>query len=365
MPTPAFYESGSSCDPSRSLCATSAAAPQKVRASLHMTAHATGRQWIVIALAVVAMLVLMDPPARADQTGDIRDQDATEHRAVALGLTGGVYGALYLYAYLAWYSDGAQTTLHLRDEGWLGRDTYAGGADKVGHLWANYALTRSVSRVLEWGGYSKPLSLVTSTGLAVGFFVLVEVKDGYEPDYGFSWGDIVFNLAGNVLGVGFELLPELDRMFDFRLEYWPSRYFIEEARSTGPFNSAEDYTGQRYLLAFHLASIDALRTSSCCAWTQWLDLTVGYHAVHYKPNALDLNAPEQRLFAGVSINFQHIIDRALMPAAGSAQQPSTAARALRFGSELIAVPFTTLVITGASRSGGMLTRGRSDRDSSP
>jgi hypothetical protein len=297
------------------------------------------------------MLVVKPAHARAEQAADVRDNDATEHRALALGITGGVYGVLYLYAYLAWYSDGAQTTLHFRDEGWLGRDTYAGGADKVGHLWANYALTRSISRVLEWGGYSKPLSLVVSTSLAVGFFVLVELKDGYEPDYGFSWGDVVFNLAGNALGVGLELLPELDRMFDFRLEYWPSRYFIEEARTAGPFNSAEDYTGQRYLLAFHLASIDALRTSACCAWTQWLDLTLGYHALHYKPDTLDINTPEQRLFAGVSINVQHIIDRMLMPAPGSAKRPNTAARALRFGSELIAVPFTTLVLVGASRDG--------------
>jgi hypothetical protein len=102
-------------------------------------------------------------------------------------------------------------TLRFREEGLFGHDTYAGGADKLGHAWSNYALTRGISGVLSWGGVSKAASVATSASLAFGFFALIELKDGYEPRYGFSWGDVLFNAGGNALAIGTESFPVLER----------------------------------------------------------------------------------------------------------------------------------------------------------
>jgi hypothetical protein len=318
----------------------------------------------VLAAATVALGRLTPAPAdtgaaapanRLASTGPAGDtDDGSRYPKLSLGIVGGLYGALYGYTYLAWYRQGASSeTLQFRDEGWFGSHTYAGGADKIGHVWANYAVTRGVSGILEWGGYSKRTSLITATGLAIGFFVLAEIKDGYKPKYGFSWNDVVSNVAGNSLGVAMELWPALDERFDFRIEYWPSEYFIREMKSQGPFDSAEDYTGQRFLVSYHLASIDRLRESRCLGWTEWLDVTLGYQALHYLP-AADPNDPVQRLFAGVSLNLQHALDRGLMPEPRTGQRPGAGLRALRFGTEVIAVPYTTLDVGGVSRVG---TRG--------
>jgi hypothetical protein len=280
-----------------------------------------------------------------------RAEEPSSYQRLSLSAVGTTYAALYLYTYLAWYRHGSSLDgMRLRSEGMFGSGTYAGGADKLGHLWANYAVTRGMSRILEWGGYSKQTALITSTTLAVAFFALVEVKDGYEPGYGFSLGDVLFNAAGNALGAAVEVLPALERRFDFRLEYWPSPYFRQEIKTKGPFNSAEDYSGQRFLVSYHLASIDRARENRYWGWIEWLDLSLGYQALHYKPSATDPNNPTQTLFVGVSLNVQQVLDRTLMPEPGSAKRAGAGLRALRFGTEIVAVPFTTVKVGAVSRA---------------
>jgi hypothetical protein len=278
-----------------------------------------------------------------------RSDPPPSHPVLAAVIVGGLYGSLYTYTYLAWYRLGSGTSsLQFRNEGWFGADTYAGGADKLGHLWANYTLTRGVGGVLTWGGMSKPAALLTSTGLALGFFTLIEIKDGLEPDYGFSWGDVVFNVGGIALGVAAEALPPaFDAAVDFRLEYWPSSYFLDEISDKGPFNTAEDYTGQRFLLAFHLAAIEPLARSGL-RWLSWLDVTVGYRALHYRPDASDPNDPRQELYLGLSFDLQKLIAVTLMPKAGDA---GIGARTLHFTAEVLGVPFTTLELGAVSRRG--------------
>ena len=304
---------------------------------------------LVVTLASTTLIAASSTTTRADDapsSGPARtQQESTDtHPELAIGIIAGVYGALYLYTYLAWYRGSESTpSLRFRDEGWLGRHTYAGGADKLGHLWANQALTRAGSGILQWGGYDRTWSLAASTALTVAFFTVVEIKDGCVPRYGFAWTDIAFNLLGNAAGSAFELLPELDAAIDLRIGYWPSPAFIAQVETQGPWNSAEDYTGQRFFLSYHLASIELLRASPHFAWTEWFDLTLGYRALHYKPETMGTPAPVQELFAGISLNLQHVVDRALGPPARSGRPPGTGVRALRFGLEVIAVPFTTLV----------------------
>ena len=231
----------------------------------------------------------------------------------SVGIVAGTYVALYSYTWFAWYDSGANTSkLQFRDEGYFGRDTYAGGVDKLGHTWSNHALVRATSQLLRWGGTSRTASLVSSVVLANAFFTLVEVKDGYKPQYGFSWQDYQFNILGEALGVLLELYPEIDRRFDYRLEYFPSKYYRKEFASNG-INSAEDYSGQRLLIAYHLSSIDGLRESKYASPLRFVDFAVGFHADHYKPDASDPNPHTQEVFLGVTLNLQRVADELLAP----------------------------------------------------
>jgi len=264
-------------------------------------------------------------------------------RPYALAATGAFYGGLYGWTYLAWYQRSPDSEgFNVLDEGWFGPDTYAGGADKLGHFWTNYALTRGVTGILEWGGYPKRTALPAALALTAGFFVMNEIKDGYHRNYGFSWGDILFNVAGDAAAVLMELNPELDAMFDLRLEYFPSRAYLDAIGDGNPFNSPEDYSGQSYLLAYHLASVDAIRASRRFGWLEFVDLTVGYQAVNFLP---ETDAERRRvLYAGVALNLQRLVERVLMaPAYGdAAASPSTGVRTLHFVTEIYAPPGTTL-----------------------
>jgi hypothetical protein len=230
-------------------------------------------------------------------------------------------------------------------------DTYAGGADKIGHMWGNYSIVRGISGILEWGGWSKKMALTTATGMTLGFFVVAEIKDGYKPQYGFSWGDIIFNVSGEALGLLFETQPKLDEMLDFKIEYFPSKAFRDSIGTDGPFNSSEDYTGQRFFVSYHLSTIDALRQSRYFGWSEYLDVSVGYQAAHFRPEYADPNDHKQDLFVGLQLNVQRIVDNALMPSARSGKKPGGGTRALHFCTEIFQVPFTTLRVGGLERTG--------------
>ena len=81
-----------------------------------------------------------------------------------------------------------------------------------------------------------------------------------------------------------------------------------------------------------------------------LDVTLGYRALHYKPDTRGPSRPTQELFAGISWNLKHVVDQTLMPAAGSRAQAGARLRTLRSATEIVAVPFTALVLGGVSRS---------------
>jgi hypothetical protein len=315
-------------------------------------------------IAAAALLVLSEGALGQPPTGPVQATGASQpagadrdqelrHPKVAAAIVGGIYGSLSLYTYLAWYRRSENSpSLHFRDEGWFGSSTYAGGADKLGHLWTNYALTRATAGILQWGGYSRRAAVTTSVVLAAAFSLGIELKDGYEPQYGFSAGDLISNLAGEALTVAMVHSPRLDEMFDLRLEYRPSPFFIDAVEKGGPLNVAEDYSGQRFLVAYHLASVVPLRESRYLGWTQWLDLTVGYQALHFQPAEIDTNARVQRLFLGVSLNVQRLLDWAT-------GTPGPSTRAARMAAELVAVPYTTLELGHDSRGGR--ARGESQR----
>lgn len=268
---------------------------------------------------------------------------AESRKTTALVTTGLLYAGLYGWTYLAWYQRNPESEgFEFIDEGWFGEDTYAGGADKIGHFYANYALTRTVSGILEWGGYPRRTALPAALGLTAGFFLMSEIKDGYHHNYGFSWGDVVVNLLGDATAVLFELNPRVDEMFDIRLQYFPSPGYIDAISEGNPFNSPEDYSGQSYLLAYHLSSNKSVRESPTFGWLQWFDVTLGYRAVNYLP---ENDKPHvQQLYVGFAVSLQHLVDRYVMPRGEGAgkQQPSTGARALRFATEIYQPPYTSL-----------------------
>ncbi|MBK9037173.1 MAG: hypothetical protein IPL61_39000 [Myxococcales bacterium] len=151
-------------------------------------------------------------------------------------------------------------------------------------------------------------------------------------------------------------MPALDRWLDFRVQYFPSDEYLGLWRGeyNGPkkgnsLNIAEDYSGETYVLALHLGAVPRPRATPRAVATalDYLDLGVGFESRKYKPDAAADAVPSQRLFLGVTLDLQHVLDGAL------GGRPSRAARVTRaIGRNLfeyVAPPFALVPVVSSTR----------------
>jgi hypothetical protein len=233
------------------------------------------------------------------------------HKLAAALTLGGLYAGFATWTYFAWYRKHKPLDqFKWGGDGWFGAETYAGGADKLGHAWATMGLARAGTELLnQWGGFDRTTSSIVGAALSQLLFLAVEVKDGAY--YEFSFGDAAFNTAGAVAAVALSLSPRLDELFDFRVEYWPSREYRRQLDG-GNVNIAEDYTGETYLLALHLGALHTLRDTRWGGLTRFVDVAVGFGTRGYKPDpppGTEADYPHrQELSIGVSLNLQGVSD---------------------------------------------------------
>ncbi|HEY0193626.1 MAG TPA: DUF2279 domain-containing protein [Kofleriaceae bacterium] len=243
-------------------------------------------------------------------TADNLSVVAPDHRLAASLTLGGIYAAFTTWTYFAWYRKHKPLSdFKWGGDGWLGDRTYAGGADKFGHAWATMGLGRAGTELLyQWGGFSRLTSTLVGVGLSELLFIGVEVKDGFY--YEFSFSDFTGDSLGALAAVALSLSPRLDELFDFRVEYWPSHEYRRQFDG-GNVNIAEDYSGETYLLALHLGAIHPLRDWKYGAWSQFVDVAVGYGTRGYKPDPPSGLPPydhHQEISFGVTLNLQGVAD---------------------------------------------------------
>jgi hypothetical protein len=291
----------------------------------------------------------------------------TTHPIAAPLYLGAAYATFGLWAYGAWYathrglgyyqwggddhncrSRGGPGVFSLCElTAWAGSDTYAGGADKLGHAWSTMALARGGTQLLSrYGGYDHTKASLISAALADTLFFFIEIKDGY--DYQFSYSDLGGDTAGAILAALLDNFPRLDEMFDYRVQYFPSPGYRDNISHDNIYtrlNIAEDYSGETYLIAFHLSSIHALRDGRYGAWSRFVDLAIGFDSRGYMPAppmGYPPSAHHQNVFLGVSFNAQGLFDWLW------ADPRSNTARTTRYIThglfEIFNLPFTALPV---------------------
>lgn len=292
-------------------------------------------RWFVVLMLLVGTARAEPEPAKP--------KPSKRAKYIAAGSIAAFHGTYLVWQHFAWYRKGSQP---FHSEGWGGNtfsaDQFSGGADKFGHVWGNYALTRGTTAVLVAGGWSRVPSSLVSFGLTEVAFLLIEIQDGMAP-YGFDPKDMVANLVGGAFGVAMDNVPELDRLLDFRLEYWPSKRYRANLAETGDLDGAQDYTGQSYLLALHLGA--ALPEHDYTYWAKYVDFAVGFEAKHYYPLPDD-ERKRQTVYAGLSINMQGVLS--------SLFDDDSTPRRLGHGLfEAYSLPYTTFRFVESSRHPSM------------
>ena len=247
----------------------------------------------------------------SDAASDVSEAPPPRDHKLAATLTlGGIYAGFATWTYFAWYRKHKPLSqFKWGGDGWLGSQTYAGGADKFGHAWATMSLARAGTELLyQWGGFDRLTSTLVATALSEALFIGVEVKDGFY--YEFSFSDLTGDTAGALVALVLSLSPRLDELFDYRVEYWPSHEYRHQLDG-GNVNVAEDYSGETYLLAFHLGGLHTLRDARWGGFTRFVDVAVGFGTRGYKPDppGREPDYPHrQELSIGLSLNVQGLSD---------------------------------------------------------
>ncbi|MGC2048231.1 MAG: DUF2279 domain-containing protein [Gallionella sp.] len=123
------------------------------------------------------------------------------------------------YGSYNWWRSGFGGGFDTTNEGWFGAGTQFGGADKLGHIFTNYAGVRLLTPLFESAGNGRDASVSLAACSTLGIYTAVEIVDGYSRNWKFSPQDAIANVAGTVLGVAIETHPELDAIFHFRLDH--------------------------------------------------------------------------------------------------------------------------------------------------
>ncbi|MBK9071873.1 MAG: DUF2279 domain-containing protein [Myxococcales bacterium] len=256
---------------------------------------------------------------------------------------GGTYAAITTWMYFAWFYDKPELpNFTFGGDRWFQDSTYAGGADKLGHMWSGYALGRLTTTLLRRGGWSPGAASILGSSLSCALFTYVEIHDGFY--YQMSPGDLAGDATGCLLSWVMERSPTLDRMFDLRVEYVSSpeyrRTFLD-----GDINIAEDYSGQSFMLAAHIGEMPWLRAQPSAKYLRYVDVVVGFKTRNYKPDP-DPELGKQRrqtLFLGLSLNAQAVWDDVF------ARQRKL--RRIGHGIfEVANLPYTSLPLVKATRS---------------
>lgn len=221
-----------------------------------------------------------------------------------LYLVSGVVGGGLVGAYAAhikpWWT-GETGDFHVTYD-WF--DNYWLEMDKIGHFYANNQLNRLSAEVFEWTGVTRRSALWIGFLSTTAFYTAVEVTDGRFERWGFSVPDYVYNVAGAGYPVAQEYWKPL-RHFNFKISYWPSKFYREETVDDPGFESyepydfvIEDYDGMTFWLS---ADLDWMLPGSAKPyWPDWLNLALGYTAFNLPQSNHGIK--ERRWLIGLDYN---------------------------------------------------------------
>ncbi len=192
-------------------------------------------------------------------------------------------------------------------ERWFKRSTDSGGADKIGHGFAHYAIQRISYNVFDYTENGRPNKWTYSLLTSVTMGTLIEVGDAFSGHYGFSYEDLIIDYVGIALGALLDYSPVLDSFFGFSFEYWPSEGLRKDPNK-GYLDAASDYSGYKVMMNFKLAGFHYLGWD-VPEFFRYLMFDVGYYTRGYTSQDRYIGETDKKRywFVGISINFMEVV----------------------------------------------------------
>lgn len=171
-------------------------------------------------------------------------------------------------------------------------------ADKLGHYYISYAMSKTYAKALEWTGMSQKNSVWLGAGVSLLHQTYVEINDGFSEGavyLGFSIGDQIANVGGAAWSVFQHYYPILEEV-NFKINFFASQAFKDGAYQT----ISNDYTS-----TYHWVTVDILDIlkANKGPWG-FLQLAIG-HSV----KGIDrMGAGYHEFYLGLDINWRHFLN---------------------------------------------------------
>jgi Predicted periplasmic lipoprotein (DUF2279) len=138
------------------------------------------------------------------------------------------------------FTDGTSQSFHFTNEGWFGRNTYAGGGDKASHFVSYNVVARLLTEVYGDLGMTTDDSRLLGAGVSSFAGLANELGDGTNR-YGFSYEDMVVNVLGAATALATAHYG-LDDLVGFRAGLVPAPEVVDPADD----GFGKDYTHEIY-----------------------------------------------------------------------------------------------------------------------
>jgi hypothetical protein len=124
---------------------------------------------------------------------------------------------------------------------------------------------------------------------------------------------------------------------------------MRSLRDKGVIDGGEDYTGQTFMLTYHLSSIPSLGQHPVFGPMRFLDVALGYRSIHYLPRPPEGTDRKQEYSFGLAFNVQELLDLAF----DRHQRPrSYGHAALRFAFEGFTMPYSYVPLVRVQHNNG-------------
>lgn len=202
-------------------------------------------------------------------------------------------GALAITGWGFEHWDYGKRSPHTESEGWFGKDTKTGGADKLGHVYFGYVAGRTLSHIYEQWDYPRKTAIYYGALSSFSLLSIMELGDSFSATYGFSYEDFIMNGVGSYAGYLLDTHPALAEKLDLRIEYDPT------GGSTDPFT---DYENSRYLMALKLEGFNQVQNEVL----RFVEIHAGYYTRDFD---VPQGAGERNFYIGVGFNFSRLLRR--------------------------------------------------------
>ena len=206
-----------------------------------------------------------------------------------------VQGGIILAGAIFWnYSERWTGEFGIENEGWFGKESNNGGADKLGHAYTWCLLTRGLIHNYERHGFSRKSSAFWGFTIPAFNGIIIEILDGYT-DYNASTEDILFNLMGSGLGAYLYLNPKLDELIHFDWSYLPSSDFTKNIKK----DFTTDYAGQVFTLEINGKGVRKILKYDQSSPIDYFQMGFSYYTRGYSG---ELNTNKER-FTGITLGI--------------------------------------------------------------